>query len=208
MSNKKSKHPIRNYFVEGLLVLLPLSLTAYLIYFLIKQAARLLSFATKFLPADWQNIGYINVLIDIGAIIAIFLLILLIGLLAKTFIGKGIGKIIGWIINRVPGINFLYKSLRQLFKTFFSFQEADRFSRSILIQYPHKGIWSIAFLTGEAPKTISPDKKKEYYTVFMPSTPNPTTGFMMIIPKKDVILLDIPIEEAIKILMSGGLIKK
>jgi uncharacterized membrane protein len=205
---KPKKTGVKRYFFEGLIVLLPITLTVYLIYLMIKATYRMLSFVIDFLPDVLKNIPYINAVTIVAAILIIFLLIVLIGLFTKTFLGRGIGKLIDTIIQKLPGVNFLYKSLKQLFQVFFSFQEQDRFSRSVLIQYPHPGIWSIAFLTGDASKSFSPDKEKKYYTVFMPSTPNPTTGFMMVVPKEDVILLDVPIEEAIKVLMSGGLLKK
>ena len=202
---KTSTHSIRNYFIEGLVVLLPLSLTFYAIFVIFRWLEKSLSFTVRFLPQQFHNVVYLQVLVEIAAFIIILIFILFMGWLAKTVLGRGIGQLLESIIHKLPGINSLYKALKQLFRTFVSYN-GNRYSKAVLIQYPQKDIWSIAFLTSEAKESIKPNKKKEYYTVFMPSTPNPTTGFLMIVPKKDVILLDISIEETIKILMSGGLL--
>ncbi len=197
----------RNIFLEGLVVLMPLSLSIYVIYLLISWTRARLAFTLHMLPPQFQDVFWVKILLEIAVIILIVLFIYFMGWLTSTFIGKAFGRFIESIINRLPIINSLYRALKQLFKTFVSYQD-NQYSKAVLIQYPHPNIWAIAFLTSEAPLKLSPEKKNDYYTVFMPSTPNPTTGFFMIVAKKDVIVLDISIEEAIKVIMSGGLLNK
>ncbi len=206
-NKKPAPRKAGNLFLEGLVVLMPLSLSVYVVYLLVNWTRNFLSFTLRFLPQSYQHVAWLQIVVEIAAVIVIVLFIILIGWFTKTVIGKFFGRTLESIIQKLPFISSLYKALKQLFKTFVSYKGTE-FSRAVLIQYPHPGIWSIAFLTSEATGEIKPDKRKEYYTVFMPSTPNPTTGFVMIIPKKDVKLLDISIEEAVKIVMSGGLIQK
>lgn len=205
--SKNTPRKARNLLLEGLVVLMPLSLSAYVVYLLINWTRNLLGIVLQVLPAAYQEISWVKILVEVSAVLVIVLLIMLMGWLTQTVIGRFLGRTIESLIQRLPGINSLYKALKQLFKTFVSYK-GNEFSRAVLIQYPHPGMWSLAFLTSEAAAAIKPDKRREYYTVFMPSTPNPTTGFVMIVPKKDAVLLDISIEEAIRIIMSGGLIQK
>lgn len=198
-----------NAFFQGLLILIPLYLTVYVVYLLIRTVYRFLSFAQRLVPLfpeSWQAFRYTDPILTVVTFVVVFLLIVLIGVLAKTLFGKGFLRTIEGVIKGLPGINSLYLSLKQLVRTIFPKNKEQSFMGVVLVRYPHPGSWSIAFQTGEAPESISPDKRKDFIAVFMPSTPNPTTGFVMIVPKSDVKYLKISIEDAFKIIMSGGLV--
>ncbi len=210
-SDKKKPFGTRllNSFLQGLLLLLPIYLTFYIVYIIFRMVYRFLAVSRRLIPLfpdAWQHFRYIDLILTVIAFIVILLLITLIGALAKTLFGKGTMKLIERIIKKLPGINTLYKSLKQLINTVFPKNQGQSFTGVVYVRYPHRDSWSIAFLTSEVPEALRPDRRKDYIAVFMPSTPNPTTGFVMIVPRKDVIVIDIPIEEAFKIIMSGGLI--
>lgn len=210
---KKVKKPNRllKSFFEGLLVLLPLSLTIYIFYIIFRFIYRTLSFIPDFIVEQipsiqtWGLAG--EIIFTIVALILALFVIVLFGAIGKTFIGRAFGRFIERIINNLPGIKGVYNAFKKLLGFIFGDHEQN-YSAVVLIQYPHPGVWSIAFVTSETSPELKPDDNEDYYTVFMPSTPNPTTGFVMIIPKKDVILTDISIDTAFKTLISGGILKE
>lgn len=206
---KKPRPQIIKSFLQGLLVLLPIYLTFWLVFIIIRWVYRFLSIFRKivpFLPDSIENFKYTDEIFTLIIFVFIFFLIVFIGVMAKTIFGKAIMRFIEKIIKSLPGVNSLYKSIKQLLKTVFPRDNAQSFLGVVLVRFPHKDSWSVAFLTGNVPDNLKPAKNGDYLAVFMPSTPNPTTGFVMIVPKKDVKNMDISVEDAFKVIMSGGLI--
>jgi uncharacterized membrane protein len=197
---------IRRHFLEGLIALLPITLTIVIIYFLFNFIYQQFDFLIPLLPKEIRGIFFFDFLVVILTIMMSFILITLVGLAANTFIGKALEKIVENTFISLPGVKMLYKSFKQLFSMVFKNTD-QKFSKAVLIEYPSKGLFSIAFLTGKCSSKLSPDTKKEFYTVFMPTTPNPTTGFLVIVPKESIREIDIPIDDAMKMILSGGILK-
>lgn len=207
----KKKGIIRQ-FMEGLLILLPIALTFYLIYWLFSWVYNKLGFIRNGIIAlipEMQNASlFAEIAVTIAALVLIFLLVLFIGIFGRTVIGRFFGNWIDKLMLNLPGVKSLYKGLKQVLNMLFGKDDNDeKFSKPVLVEYPRRGCWSIAFLTGEAMPAMCPSKDKKYLTVFMPTTPNPTNGFLLIIPEDEVVVLKVPGDLAFKIIISGGLLK-
>ena len=199
MSKKKIKPSIlsrlRNYFITGIFVLIPIGITLYLTIFLIK-------ISSKILPKELNPNYYLPIDIP-GLEISISLfLITFIGWLSLTFIGKRLVNIFENILNRIPILRTIYSSAEQLIENF----SQDKKTRKsvVLVQYPRKGIWAVGFATKENTGKIKQSIGQDTINVFVPTTPNPTSGFLLMFPKEDVIYLDLTFEEASKFVVSAG----
>jgi len=199
MSNPKKKRSIlvkfRNYFFTGVVVLIPIGITLYFTLFLIR-------ISSKFLPKELNPNHYL--LYDIPGveiIISIFL-ITLIGWLSLSFIGKKLLEILNSILKRIPILRTIYSALSQMTETFTNDESGKK--NVVLIEYPRKGMWAVGFATKDNTGEISSKTKKNLVNVFVPTTPNPTSGFLLMFPKEDVIYLDMTFEEASKFIVSAG----
>ena len=199
MAEKRKKRSIlsrlRNYFFAGAVVLIPIGITLYLSLFIIKVS-------TKLLPKELNPNSYLNYEIPgIEIIIAVFL-ITFIGWLSLTFIGKKLFDIFENILNRIPILRTIYSAVEQLTETFTS--NKDKKKSVVLIEYPRKGSWAVGFATKENTGEIKNKVGEELINVFVPTTPNPTSGFLLMYPKEEVIYLDMSFEEASKFIVSAG----
>ena len=199
MSKPKKKRSIlvkfRNYFFTGVVVLIPIGITLYFTLFLIR-------ISSKFLPKELNPNHYL--LYDIPGveiIISIFL-ITLIGWLSLSFIGKKLLEILNSILKRIPILRTIYSALSQMTETFTNDESGKK--NVVLIEYPRKGMWAVGFATKDNTGEISSKTKKNLVNVFVPTTPNPTSGFLLMLPKEDVIYLDMTFEEASKFIVSAG----
>ena len=199
MSKKKIKPSIlsrlRNYFITGIFVLIPIGITLYLTIFLIK-------ISSKILPKELNPNYYLPIDIPGLEIIISLFLITFIGWLSLTFIGKRLVNIFENILNRIPILRTIYSSAEQLIENF----SQDKKTRKsvVLVQYPRKGIWAVGFATKENAGKIKHSIGQDTINVFVPTTPNPTSGFLLMFPKEDVIYLDLTFEEASKFVVSAG----
>jgi uncharacterized membrane protein len=132
--------------------------------------------------------------------------IFLIGIILKVFILKRIIHAIEKLIYKIPLIRPIYKGLKQMVDSFYSDKKTASFTNVVLIEFPRKEIYSIGFSTGELPEELSPEKNQPYLNVFIPTSPNPTTGFYLIVPEKDLLKTELTKQEAMAIIMSGGII--
>ena len=199
MQEKKSKKSIysriRNYFIAGVLVLIPIRITVYLTIFLIKISSKLIPQAInpdRFLPYEIPGLEILIALI----------LITLVGWLSLTFIGKRLVSLLEGILNRIPILRTIYSSAEQLIENFS--QDKKNKKSVVLVQYPRQGIWAVGFATKENTGEIKKRVGEEIINVFVPTTPNPTSGFLLMFPKKEVIYLDLSFEEASKFIVSAG----
>ena len=199
MQEKKSKKSIysriRNYFITGVLVLIPIGITVYLTIFLIKISSKLIPQAInpdRFLPYEIPGLEILIALI----------LITLVGWLSLTFIGKRLVSLLEGILNRIPILRTIYSSAEQLIENFS--QDKKNKKSVVLVQYPRQGIWAVGFATKEDTGKIKDTIGEDTINVFVPTTPNPTSGFLLMFPKKDVIYLDLTFEEASKFIVSAG----
>ena len=199
MAKKKTKISVfsrlRNYFFTGIFVLIPIGITLYLTLFLIK-------ISSKILPKELNPNYYIPYNIPGLEILISLILITIIGWLSLTFIGKRFVLIIEAILNRIPILRTIYSSAEQLIENFSQDKKSQK--SVVLVQYPRQGVWAIGFATKENSGKIKEAIGLETMNVFVPTTPNPTSGFLLMFPKKDIIFLDLTFEEASKFVVSAG----
>ena len=199
MANREKKRSIftriRNYFIAGVVVLIPIGITVYLTIFLV-------SISSKILPKEINPNHYLPYNIPGLEIIISVILITLIGWLSLSFIGKRLLNLFNNILKRIPILRTIYSALGQMTETF---TKTDKGKKNVvLVEYPRKGSWAVGFATKENSGEISDKTKRNLINVFVPTTPNPTSGFLLMFPKEDVIYLDLTFEEASKFIVSAG----
>jgi len=198
MSIKKKKSlalKLRNYFFTGVIVLIPIGFTLYLSKFLI-------NFSTKLVPSGLNPNTYLPYAIPGIEIILTIIFITVVGGLSLTFIGKKFLQIIDDLFKKMPILRTIYSAIGQMTD---SFREQEGNKKSVvLVEYPRKGSWAVGFATKENTGEIKDKTKIDLVNVFVPTTPNPTSGFLLMIPKNDLIYLDMTFEEASKFIVSAG----
>jgi len=186
---------IRNYFFAGAVVLIPIVITIYLTIFFIKVSARII-------PKEINPNHYLPIDIPgIEIIIAIFL-ITFIGWLSLSFLGKKLIDIFNNLLKKIPILRTIYSAILQMTESFTS--ENKKNKSVVLIEYPRKGTWAVGFATKENSGELNKKTGKSLVNVFVPTTPNPTSGFLLMVPKEDLIFLDLTFEEASKFIVSAG----
>ena len=199
MSKKKPKKSvfagIRNNFIAGIVVLIPIGITLYLTLAIIKVSS-------KILPKEINPNNYLPYNIPGIEIIIALLLITLIGWLSLSFIGKKLLNIFDNILNKIPILRTIYSAFSQMLDTFTKSKTSKQ--NVVLVEYPRKGTWAVAFATNENTGKIKNKIGQEVVNVFVPTTPNPTSGFLLMFPKEDVIYLDLTFEQASKFIVSAG----
>ena len=199
MSTKKPKKSIfariRNNFIAGIVVLIPIGITLYLTLAIVKVSS-------KILPKEINPNNYLPYNIPGIEIIIALLLITLIGWLSLSFIGKKLLNIFDNILNKIPILRTIYSAFTQMLETFTKSKVSKK--NVVLVEYPRKGTWAVGFATNENTGKIKNKIGQEVVNVFVPTTPNPTSGFLLMFPKEDVIYLDITFEQASKFIVSAG----
>ena len=186
---------IRNYFIAGVVVLIPIGVTFYLTIFLVKISSRIL-------PKEINPNHYLPYNIPGLEIIISIILITLIGWLSLSFIGRRLLNLFNNILKKIPILRTIYSAIGQMTETF---TKTDKDKKNVvLVEYPRKGSWAVGFATKENTGEISDKVKKDLINVFVPTTPNPTSGFLLMFPKDEVIYLDLTFEQASKFIVSAG----
>ena len=186
---------IRNYFITGVVVLIPIGITIYLTIFLI-------SISSKILPKEINPNHYLPYNIPGVEILMAVFLITFIGWLSLSFLGKKLLNLFNNILQKIPILRTIYSAIGQMTETF---TKTDKGKKNVvLVEYPRKGSWAVGFATKENSGEISVKTNKKLINVFVPTTPNPTSGFLLMFPKEDVIYLDLTFEEASKFIVSAG----
>ncbi|TVP64720.1 MAG: DUF502 domain-containing protein [Nodularia sp. (in: Bacteria)] len=200
------KQDLKNDLIAGLLVVIPLATTIWLTITIANWVINFLTKIPKQLnPFDGLQPILVNIL-NLAVGLAVPLLsILLIGLMARNIAGRWLLDFGERVLQAIPLAGQVYKTLKQLLATLLK-DSNDKFRRVILVEYPRKGIWAIAFVTGTISSEIQTRLPRPMLSVFIPSTPNPTTGWYAIVPEDEVVNLSMPIEDAFKVLVSGGII--
>ena len=200
MSKKKVKVSIlaklRNYFITGVVVLIPIGITLYLTLFIVK-------FSSKILPREINPNNYLPFSIPGLEIIISLLVITIIGWLSLSFLGRRLMKIVNEIFQRIPFLRTIYAALGQMTQTFAQSSKNKKKS-VVLVEYPRKGSWAVGFATQDNRGEITNKINTELVNVFVPTTPNPTSGFLLMFPKEEIIYLDMSFEEASKFIVSAG----
>ena len=199
MSKNKKKRSItlllRNYFITGVVVLIPIGFTLYLSKVLIGLSSRIL-------PENINPNSYLPFEIPGIEILISLIFITIVGGLSLSFLGKRILKLIDDLFKRIPFLRTIYSAIVQMTETF-SKKDNDKKS-VVLIEYPRKGVWAVGFATKENTGEMAKKTNKKLINVFVPTTPNPTSGFLLMFPIEDVIYLDMTFEEASKFIVSAG----
>src|SRR5215813_849311 len=195
---------LRNYFLTGLILVGPAYITISLTWWFINWVDDLVR---PFIPVAYQPTTYLPVQIPGTGLIIVLVALTLLGFLTANFIGRKFVEVGENIVNRMPVVRPIYKSLKQIFETFFA-KGGSSFRRVGLVEFPSPGMWSLVFLSSSASADIAarlPDT--EHVAAFMPCTPNPTTGFFFYVARRDIIDLDITVEAAMTLLMSAGMVQ-
>lgn len=197
----KIRNIIKRNFLAGLLVLLPISLTAYVIIFLFKLVDRFIDY----LPSKYNPQTYLPFNVPgLGFILLVFV-IFFIGLVARNYIGHKLVSIWEQLVGKIPFIRSIYIATKQLAETIFLKTDTN-LKRVVLIEYPRKGVYVLAFTTGITKGEIQDKTHKKVINVFIPTTPNPTSGFYLLVPEEEIKYLDMTVEDAFKLIISGGII--
>jgi uncharacterized membrane protein len=190
---------MKKYFITGLLVLVPLFITLWVLHTLINTMDQSL----LLLPMAWRPKNLFGAEIPgIGALLTL-LIIFFTGLVATNFFGRQLILLWESMLSRVPFVKSIYSSVKQVSDTLFS-DSGNAFRKALLIEYPRQGTWTIAFLTGKPGGDVTNHLQGDYVSVYVPTTPNPTSGFFLMLPKKDVIELDMSVDAALKYIISMG----
>ena len=186
---------IRNNFIAGIVVLIPIGITLYLTLFLIRISG-------KIIPKEINPNNYLPFNIPGVEILIALLIITFIGWLSLSFLGKKFFEFFNNILKKIPILRTIYSAIGQMTE---SFTKSDNKQKSVvLLEYPRKGVWAVGFATKDNYGVIKDNLKEDIVNVFVPTTPNPTSGFLLMVPKKDLIYLDVSFEQASKFIVSAG----
>jgi uncharacterized membrane protein len=192
---------IRKYFITGLLVWIPLAITVWVFHLVIGTMDQTL----LLLPEDWRPHSLFGFHVPGSGVILTVVVIFVTGLLIRNMVGNYILRIWEGILNRIPIVNTVYNSVKQVSDTLFS-SNGNAFRQAVLVQYPREGSWTIAFLTGVPGGDVKNHLKDDYVSLYVPTTPNPTSGFFLMVPKSEVIELEMSVDAALKYIVSMGVV--
>jgi uncharacterized membrane protein len=200
------KQDLKNDLIAGLLVAIPLATTIWLSINVANWAVNFLTSIPKQInPFDGLNPLLVNVLNLLVGFTVPLMAILLIGLMARNIAGKWFLDVSERLLQAIPLAGAVYKTLKQLLETLLK-DSGNRFRRVVLVEYPRRGIWALAFVTGSIDSEIQAQMSDRMLNLFIPTTPNPTTGWYAVVPEQDVVDLNMSIEDAFKVVISGGIV--
>jgi len=186
---------IRNNFIAGIVTLIPIGITLYLTLFIIKLSTRLI-------PKEINPNNYLPFDIPGLEILIAVILITFVGWISLSFLGKKFFELFNNLLKKIPILRTIYSAIGQMTETFTN-NEKDK-SNVVLLEYPRKGVWAVGFATKDNKGIIEKNIKQELVNVFLPTTPNPTSGFLLLVPKKELIYLDVTFEQASRFIVSAG----
>jgi len=196
-----SAGPLRKYFITGLLIWIPLIITIWVL----KVIFDTLDQSLLLLPVSFQTESWLGVHIPgLGAVLTL-LIVFLTGVFATNFFGAQIVALWHDVLHRIPVVNSIYSSVKQISDTLFS-SSGQAFRKALLVQWPHPGMWTIAFLTGTPGGDVLNHLPPDCVSVYVPTTPNPTGGYFVIVRRADVIELDMSVDQALKYIISMGVV--
>lgn len=192
---------MRKYFITGLLILVPLAITLWVLNLIISTMDQTL----LLLPAQWRPEVFLEFSLPGMGVILTLLIVFFTGLAAHNFIGRRVVSVWEAILVRIPVVNSIYSSVKQVSDTLFS-SSGNAFRKAVLVQYPRQGCWTIAFLTGTPGGDVANHLQGDYISVYVPTTPNPTSGFFLIMHKSETVELDMSVDAALKYIVSMGVV--
>ncbi len=196
---------LRNNFLTGVVIFAPISITIYLVWLFLNFVD---SWVLNYVPKAYNPSEYLPISIPGIGVVFFFFFVAALGALTKGFFGRQLFRFGENIVDRMPVVRSIYTTLKQIVETIFARQGQDSFDQVCLVEYPRRGIWAVAFVTTETSGEIADKKSAEgrLVSIFLPTTPNPTSGFLLFVPKDDVTLLDMSVEDAAKQVISAGLV--
>jgi uncharacterized membrane protein len=194
---------LRKYFVTGLLILVPLAITLWVLSIVFGIMGQSL----LWLPPSWrpEALFRFRIVTDLLGTILTLLIILLTGVATRNFIGKKLVYAWELFLTRIPVVSSIYSSVKQVSDTLFS-SSGNAFRKAVLVQYPRQGSWTIAFVTGVPGGDVRNHLQGDYLSIYVPTTPNPTSGFFLMVPRADTIELKMSVDEALKYIVSMGVV--
>ena len=199
---------LRAYFFAGILVTAPIAITIALAVWIVSYVDDTI---VPLIPARYNPDTYIQQYlgIDFGlpglGLIVLVTVITMIGAFTAGLVGRWVVRMGENLLDRMPIIRSLYKLTKQIFQTVLQ-NQSDAFRQAVLVEYPRKGIWAIAFVTANTQGELKAKLGGEHVNVFLPTTPNPTSGFLLFVPREDIKVLDMPVEDAVKLVISAGIV--
>lgn len=193
---------LRTYFFAGLLVTGPALITLYLAWAIVTSIDK---WVMHYLPARYNPFDYFNINIPGAGVVIVVTGLILIGMFAANFMGRFFVNLFDKILNRMPFLKGIYSATKQIMETVFA-NKSKAFREVVLVEYPRRGMWVIGFVTAKTSGEIQNASDMELLNVFVPTTPNPTSGFLIFIPQDDVYTVDMTVEEGLKLVISGGII--
>ena len=197
--NMKTTHPIRRYIIAGLLIWVPLAITLWVLDLLVGTMDQTL----LLLPPEYRTESWLGIHIPGLGVVLTLLIVFVTGVLGANIIGQRLVRFWEGLLARIPVVNSIYHGVKQVSDTLFS-PSGQAFSKALLVQYPREGAWTIAFLTGKPGGDVAKHLSGDYVSVYVPTTPNPTSGFFLMLPRSDVVELDMTVDEALKYILSTG----
>ena len=195
-------HRLRNYFFTGIIITAPLGITIFIAW---KFIGLIDGWVTPIIPANYNPGSYLPFDIPgLGLLLAIIVLTF-IGALTASFTGRILVRLGERLVARMPVIRAVYGALKQIFETVLA-QSSKSFREVVLVEYPRRGIWAIAFVTGHTEGEVQHLAEDDLVNVFLPTTPNPTSGFLLFVPRRNLVTLNMTVEEGIKLVISGGIV--
>jgi uncharacterized membrane protein len=201
-------HRLRAYFLAGILITAPVAITlavaSWLITFVDSRIVHLI-------PAQWNPDTYLKdtLGVEVGlpglGLLILLIVITLIGWLTASYLGRSVVGLGENIVARMPVIRSVYGAIKQIFETVLA-HKSQAFRQAVLVEYPRRGLWTVAFVTGETEGEVQSLTKEDVVSIYVPTTPNPTSGFLLFVPREDIVDLHMSVEEAIKYVISGGIV--
>jgi uncharacterized membrane protein len=192
---------MKKYFITGLLIWIPLAITVWVLHLIVSTMDQSL----RFIPAALRPENLFGMAVPgIGAILTL-LVVFVTGLLTANILGQRLVRFWEGVLSRIPIVKSIYYSVKQVSDTLFS-SSGQAFRKALLVQYPRQGSWTVAFMTGQPGGDTANHLEGDYVSVYVPTTPNPTSGFFLMMPREDVIELDMSVDEALKYIISMGVV--
>ena len=198
---KKIRKSIEGVFLTGIAAVIPVGVTLYILHLIIGMMNNLV----EVIPARFHPDQLLSFHIPGLGVIITLILIFTIGLVTKSYLGKKLVSLGERMVGKIPLVRGIYNALKQLVDAVFS-DKGQSFKKAVLIEYPRKGLFSIAFVTGVTRGEVQVKTSQKCVNVFIPTTPNPTSGFYIMVPEGDIITLDMTVEEAFTLIISGGIV--
>jgi uncharacterized membrane protein len=192
---------VKRYFITGLLIWVPLVITVWVLDLLVGTMDQTL----RLLPPEWRTEGWLGVHVPGMGVLLTLVVVFSTGVFAANIIGQRLVRFWEGVLSRIPVVNSIYTGVKQVSDTLFR-PGGEAFRKALLVQWPSPGMWTIAFLTGQPGGDVANHLKGDYVSIYVPTTPNPTSGYFVMVPRASVVELDMTVDEALKYIISMGVV--